>query len=164
MIASAILRTVSLQMLTLSCQVEVIGQAGRRGEELVERRLLDFFVFAARGALGAGVEVLREEGAEIEFVERIGGRRFGNLFRFFLQEGFVGIAVGGDAVFGQLFENRVLHDLLIDHLPQLETIQRQHADHLDEARRQNLLLRQPEMQFGCEPVHGFQFSRKPSPR
>ena len=133
---------------------EVIGQARRRGEELVERRFLDFLVLAARGALRARVEVLPEERTEIEFIKWVGCGSFRNFFRFLFEERFVGVAVGGDAILGQLFQNRIRHDLLIDHLSKLETVQRQHADHLDEARRQNLLLRQPEMQFGCEPVHG----------
>ena len=71
----------------------MIGQTRWRGEELVERGSFDFFVFAAGGSLGAGIEILRKEGAKIEFIEGIGGWRFGNFFRFFLEESFVGVAV-----------------------------------------------------------------------
>ena len=61
---------------------EMIGKARGRGEELVERRLLDFLVLAARRALAAAVEVLFKEGAEIEFIEGIGRSEFPELFRF----------------------------------------------------------------------------------
>src|SRR5438094_109855 len=46
----------------------------------------------------------------------------------------------------QLLEHGVGNHLLIDHLAQLELVEREHADHLDEPRRQDLLLRHPEVQ------------------
>ncbi len=45
-----------------------------------------------------------------------------------------------DAVSG-LFENRILGDFLRNHFLQLEPVQLQNRDHLDQARRQNLFLR-----------------------
>ena len=66
---------------------------------------------------------------------------FGNFFGFLLEEGFVGVTIGGGrAFFGDFVEDRVGHDLLIDHLAQLEAVQREHADHLHQTRRENLLL------------------------
>jgi len=53
---------------------------------------------------------------------------------------------------------------LIDHLAQFEAIEREDADHLHEARREDLFLGDAETKFGCEPVHSNQFSRNPSPR
>ena len=141
----------------------MVGKTCRRGKELVKRRLFDIFAFAARGALRPGVEILREERTKIEFIEGIGRFRLGNFFGFFLKERFVRVAFSHGALF-LLFEDGVRHDLLIDHLAQLEAIQRENAYHLDEARRQNLFLSEAEIEFRCKPVHGIQFSRKPSPR
>ena len=120
---------------------QVVGKALRGREKFLKRGLFRFFALAACRALGARIEVLIEERAEIEFVERIRGGSFGNFLDFLLQKRFVGIAVLGGSFFCGFLENGIGHDLLIDHLPQLETVQRQHADHLHEARRQNLLLR-----------------------
>ncbi len=162
---SAILRTVSVQMLTLSCQARWSARFCAGGKEFVEGGAFDVFAFAAAGAFGAGIEILGEEGAEIEFVEGIGGFGFGDFFGFFLEERFVGVAVGGGrALFGDFFEDGIGHDFLIDHLAQLQAIEREHADHLHEARRENLLLGHAQAEFGCEPVHSNQFSRNPSPR
>ena len=46
----------------------------------------------------------------------------------------------GDA-FLQLFEHGVFDDFGVDQLFQLQLVERQHADHLHQARRQNLTLR-----------------------
>ena len=144
---------------------QMVGQILRGRKELIEGRTLNVFAFAAGGALGSGIEILRKEGAKIEFIEGIGFGLLRNFFDFFLEKGLVGIAILRRRVaFGHFIENRVRHDLLIDHLPQFQAVQRQHADHLNEPRRQNLLLRDAETQFGCEPVHSLQFNRNPSPR
>ena len=75
MIASAISRTVSLQTVTLNCQVKVVRQALRRGEKFLERRPLDHFVFAAFRIAAAAVQILIEERGDVELFERIGGSR-----------------------------------------------------------------------------------------
>ncbi len=107
-----------------------------------------------RLAFGAYVEILREERAEVEFIERIRAFAFGNLLGFFFEEGFVLIAIGGGSgFFGDFVQDGIGHDLLIDHVPQFQTVQREYADHLHQSRRQNLLLRDAKTQFGCKPVH-----------
>ena len=40
-----------------------------------------------------------------------------------------------------LFQNRILDDLLGDHLLQFQPVKLEDRDHLDQARGQNLLLR-----------------------
>ena len=104
MIASAILRTVSVQMPTLSCHSRWSARLAaeerkfsNEGFSTSSRSLLD-------RALRAGIEILCEKGAKIEFVERIRRLLFGNFFRFFLQERFVGIAVGRDVSLASFFE------------------------------------------------------------
>ena len=53
-------------------RAQMIAQRDRRGEERLERGLLDRF---RRRALVAGVQIIVEEAAEIDLVEGIGGRR-----------------------------------------------------------------------------------------
>ncbi len=94
-------------------------------------------------AVAAGVQILIEEAADIELVKGIQLLFLGNFFSFILEEGFVAVVVGGSRFFAQLFQHRIGHHLGVDHLPQLQAVQRQHADHLHQARRQYLLLRHP---------------------
>ena len=44
-------------------------------------------------------------------------------------------------LFGGLFQNRILDDLLGDHLLQFQPVELKDGDHLHQARGQNLLLR-----------------------
>ena len=122
-------------------------------KEFVERGPLDFFVFT--GLCGAGVKILRIEGTKIEFIEGIGffGLVLGDFFGFGFEEGFVGVAFGYDSILAELFEDGIGHDLLIDHFAQLEAVEGEDAHHLDQPRRQNLLLRDAEIKFWLQPVH-----------
>ena len=65
--------------------------------------------------------------------------------RFFLLGPLRYLVERGGAL-GQFFENGVHDHLLVDHLAQLELVEREHADHLHQAGRQNLLLRHLEVQ------------------
>ena len=76
----------------------------------------------------------------------------------------IAVVVGDNRIVRQFFQNRVLDHLLIDHLPQFETVERQHADHLNQTRSKDLLLGHAEMKFWCQPIHKSQFRRKLSPR
>ena len=71
----------------------------------------------------------------------------GNFFGFRFQESFVAVVFAGDRVIGQFFQHRVFDHFLIDHFPEFETIERQHAHHLDQTRRKDLLLGDPEVKF-----------------
>ena len=94
MMLSAISFTVSVQIVTLNCQVEMIGQSAGRREKFLKRRPLGDFAFLRLAAISAGIEILIEERAHIEFVKRIGLRLFRNLFRFRFQKVFVAVIVG----------------------------------------------------------------------
>ena len=80
--------------MTLNCQVKMIGEAARRGEKLFEGRALGDFAFLRLAAVAAGVEVLVEKAADIEFVEGIGFGLLRNFLGFSFQEGFVAVVVG----------------------------------------------------------------------
>ena len=108
----------------------------------------------------AAAQILVEKGGDVEFVKGVGGFSLGNFFGFRFQEGFVAVILGDDRVIGQFFQHRVFDHLLVDHLPEFETIERQHAHHLNQTRRKDLLLRDPEVKFWLQPVHGSQFKRK----
>ena len=58
-----------------------------------------------------------------------------------------------------LFQNRVLHHLRIDHLLQLELVERQNAHHLHQAWSQDLALRDFQAHSGLEQRHGWDFPR-----
>ena len=98
-------------------------------------------------AVAAGIEILIEEGADVEFVEGIGLGLLGNFFGFGFQEGFVAVVVGLRRLFALLFQDGIRDHLLVDHLAELEAIEREHAHHLHQARRQNLPLRHLEIEF-----------------
>src|SRR5579885_1776004 len=152
MMFSASSRTLSEQMVTLSCR-EMVGESGRRGQELLKRGPLGDLAFLGLASVPARVQVLIEKTSNVEFIERIGRLRFRHLLRFVLQEILVAVIVGGGRLFAQFFQDRIRHHLLIDHLAQFQAVQRQHADHLHQAGRQNLLLRNLEVKFESLPGH-----------
>ena len=63
------------------------------------------------------------------------------------------------AAVGRFLQDRVLSDLGRDHLLQLQPVQLEQADHLDQPRRQDLLLLDPDLQPWRKRTHGwFQFT------
>src|SRR6266850_5578325 len=134
---------------------QVIAEAGSRGKKLLERRTLGNFALLRAATVPAGIEILIEEGADVEFVKGIRFRLLRDFFGFCLQEGFVAVVVGLRGLFALFFQDRVGNHLLVDHLAQLKAIEREHADHLNEARSQNLLLRNLQIQFEPLPRHNF---------
>ena len=52
-----------------------------------------------------------------------------------------------------LLQHGIFHHLGIDHLLQLELVERQHAHHLHQARSQDLALRYFQAQFGLQQRH-----------
>ena len=140
---------------------QVVAQVSRLRQEVLERRLLDLFHFP-RAAI-TGIQIVLEERAKIDLFERIlllirDGRR--TLFRggclggqpvaFFLLAS--DIIEQRNGVF-QLFQHRVLDHLGIDHVLELELVEREHRHHLHETRRQNLPLRQLDVQFVLKQHH-----------
>jgi hypothetical protein len=78
----------------------MFGKPLRRGKELVKRRPLNGFCFAALRIAAAAIKVLIEKRGDIEILEGTGWLDLGNFFGFRFQEGFVAVVFGGDAFFG----------------------------------------------------------------
>src|SRR5208337_3726935 len=124
---------------------QVSRQRGGLGEKILERRSLDNLGFWRSKS---GVKVVVEKRPEIDLLERIlmvavSGdvlRRGRSAFRLLVD------FIDGRNVLRDLFQNRVGNHLPVNHLPQLELIERKNADHLHKARRQDLLLRHLEVQ------------------
>ena len=107
-----------------------------------------------RGA-EAGIEVVLKIRPKIDFVEGIGLLLRLGLGGTHLDGAVVLDLLAGDVVeqrniLFHLFEDGILGDLGVDHLLQLKLVQRQHADHLHEARRQYLPLRYFQAQLGLK--------------
>ncbi len=120
---------------------EMVGKAAGRGEKLFEGRALGDFSFLGLAAVTAGIKVLVEKTTDIKLVEGIGFRLLGNFFGFGFEEGFVAVVVALSGFFAEFLEDGVGDHLLVDHLAEFETVQREDAHHLNEAWRENLLLR-----------------------
>ena len=137
----------------------MIAQVPRLRQEVLERRLLDLFHFS-RAAI-PGIQIILEERAKIYLLERIlllirdcrtlfRGRLGGQPVAFFLLAS--DIIEQRNGIF-QLFEHRVLDHLGIDHVLELELVEREHGDHLHETRRQNLSLGQLDVQLVLKKHH-----------
>jgi hypothetical protein len=126
---------------------KVVGEAGGRRQKFLERGPLGNFPFLRLPAVAAGVQILIEEAADVELVKGIGFRLLGNFFSFGLQKSLVAIVVGLRRLFALLFQDGIGDHLLVDHLAQLQAIEREHADHLHQTWRQNLPLRHLQIQF-----------------
>ena len=106
----------------------------------------DFFHLSA-GAI-ARVEIVLKERSEVDFLKGIflfGGDR--GLFRGSLSSGAVAVFllaayfVDERDGFFELFENRVLDHLGVDHVFELKLIEREDRDHLHQTRGKDLALR-----------------------
>ena len=121
---------------------QVVGERGRRRERVLDRRqLLDL------GRLREPVAVVEVVAEEILVVGVVPGVAF-------LGGRLVGSGFSGALLFGRLqllgrdlFEQRVLHHLLVQQLGQLERRHRQQLDRLLERRRQDELLNESGMEF-----------------
>ena len=125
----------------------MLGQPRGRGQKLFKRRPLADFPLLRLPAVTAGIQILIKESPDVELVKRIRLRFLRNLLRFIADEIFVAVIVRRGGFFALFFQDRVLNHLLIDHFPKFQPVQRQHADHLHQARRQNLLLRHLQIEF-----------------
>ena len=139
---------------------EVFGKTLGRGKKLFERWALVDFALAAVFIASTTAQILVEKGGDVELCKWAGGFDLGNFFSLGFQEGFGAVILGDHRVIRQFFQHRVFDHFLVDHLTQFETIQRENAHHLNQARREDLLLRDPEVKFWRQPVHGSQFNRK----
>src|SRR5690242_2664767 len=124
----------------------MIRKVRRLGKEVLERWPLNVFHLAVSAI--AGVEIVLEERPKIDFFKWIlllnsrdgilfgsgGGRALAVLFLL------ADLVEKRNRIF-QLFENRVLHHLRIDHVLELELVKRKHGHHLHKPRREDLPLR-----------------------
>ena len=128
---------------------QVIGQSRRLGEKVLIRGL--FTLFVLRLCAVTGVQVILEVRSEVDLVKRIlnWGR---GLFNDALLNSALLIALNAFLAARNLIQHRnrlvnllqdgIFHHLGIDHLLQLEIVERKHAHHLHQSRSQNLALRQ----------------------
>ena len=120
----------------------MVGQRAGLGQKVFKRRALDLFHLALTAV--AGIEVILEERSKINFLKRIfligcrGGRFFGGgAFALFFTPAYV--IDERNRIF-QFLEYRVLNHLFIDHVLELEFVERKHTDHLHQARGKDLAL------------------------
>src|SRR6266849_8762515 len=108
----------------------MIGEIAWPGEEVLKRRALDLFHLAVSAI--TRIEIVLKERAEIDFFEGIfllvrgdgiffGGGGSGALAVFF----FLADVIEERNCFFQLFENRVLDYLIIDHVLQVMLVERE---------------------------------------
>ncbi len=127
------------------------------GEEIFKRGTVNLFQIG--GIAVAGIQVIAEERPEIDLIEGIFllGLRAGfvllldvfcvlALVSFFTSGDFIQQWNGGI----QLLQHGVLHHFRVDHLLELQLVEREHAHHLDQPWSENLLLRDPQVQFVLE--------------
>src|ERR1700756_2116082 len=138
----------------------MVGEIRRLGEKILKRRTLDVFHLAVRAI--AGIKIVLEEGTEIDLFEGIllfdggNGIFFGGggsgAFAVFLF--FADLVEQRNRVF-ELFEDRVLDHLSIDHVLELKLVEREDRDHLHQARGKNLALRELYAEFVLQQNHEF---------
>ncbi len=121
----------------------MIGEGAGLGKEILKRRLVGLLKTVGRAE--AGIQIILKVGAKVYFVERVTlvALRLGrDLFYAALAlRLFQGDVIDEGNTLFQLFQHRILNNLGVDQLFQLQLVERQHADHLHQARRQNLTLR-----------------------
>src|SRR5436305_11774695 len=110
----------------------MVGEGGRRGEEMLEGWLVGVFVFY--GGAETGLEIVTEIGAEVDLIERIFGFSGCGLRRERLNflRGFaltIYVIEDGYRRF-EFFENGVLGQFLVNHLLELDLVEREDTDHL----------------------------------
>ena len=124
----------------------MIGQSCRLGEKVFKRGLLAVFVL--RLCAIAGVEILLEVRAKIDLVEDVLLSWRGRFLSGPLQPLLAACnLIQHRNCFVNLFKDRIFHHLGIDHLLELELVQRKYAHHLHQARRQHLTLGHLQTQF-----------------
>ncbi len=121
---------------------QMVAQRARLRQEIFKRRLV--VLLKVRGRTKTRVKIVLKITSEVDLIEGVffyplALRR--NVFRRALPISFKpGSLIQRDDRLLQLFQHRILHHLGVNHLPQLKLVQRQHADHLHQSRRQYLSL------------------------
>ena len=136
----------------------MVGQLLRDGKKVLERRLVVVRLEVVAGSI-AGVEIILEIRAEVDLFERVPFfRRVLSHGHFFLCRALplripARYVVQQRDMFFYFFQHWIFNDFRVDHLLQLELVQRQHADHLHQARREYLPLRNFEAQLWLKKRH-----------
>ena len=132
----------------------MIGQIARLGKEILKRRTIGAFKILRTAK--SRIEIILKIRAEIDLLKRV--LLLAGLFsrcerRLLRSLRALAICLASGNLVEQrnagfeFLQNRVFNDLRIDHLSELELVQRKHADHLHEPRREDLLLRDLEIEF-----------------
>ena len=125
---------------------QVIGQSRRLGEKVFKRGLLAVFILRLRAI--AGVEILLEVRAKIDLVEDVFLGWRGRFLCRSLQPLLAACnLIQHRNCFVNLFQDGIFHQFRIDHLLELELVQRKNTHHLHQARRQHLTLGHLQTQF-----------------
>src|SRR4051812_22677373 len=117
------------------------------GKKILKRWTLNLFHLAVSAI--TRIEIVLEERAEVNFFEGIflfvrgdgiffGGSSSSPVAVFL----FLADVIDQRNCFFQLFENRVLDHLSVDHVLELKLVERQDGDHLHQARSKDLALGQ----------------------
>ncbi len=136
---------------------QVIGQGRRLRKKVLKRGLLALLILRL-GAV-ARIKVVLKVRPEINLVERIlgfgRGLRRSSLHTLHVQILLLSARhlIQHRNRFVNLFQDGVFHHLGIDHLLQLELVERKNAHHLHQARRQDLALCHLQVQFGLQQRH-----------
>ncbi len=133
----------------------MVGERAGLREEVFKGRLLVQLV-VIRGT-EAGVEILLKIRTKVDFFKGIGLFALGVaddlLSRPFAFRLLAGHIVEQGNVFFELLEHRILDDLGVDHLLQLELVQGEHAHHLHQARCEYLPLSDFQAQSWLQQCH-----------
>src|ERR1700686_624569 len=122
----------------------MIGKGTWLRKEVLKRRAFDFFELTRTAK--PWIEVIFEERTKINFFERIFFVRSGGWCLFRGGSTFTLLLAAADVVderngIFKFLEHRILNHLGSDHVLQLKLVQSEDADHLHEARSEDLPLR-----------------------
>jgi len=119
-----------------------------------ERWALIDFALAAVFIASALPKYWFEKRGDIEFSKRAGGFDLRNFFSLGFQEGFGAVILVTTGSSDNSSSTGFFDHFLVDHLTQFETISAPERSPFEPARREDLLLREPEVKFWRQPVHG----------
>jgi hypothetical protein len=127
----------------------MVAEGARLRQKVFEGRFV--VLFEVRSRLVAGIQIILKVAAEVDLVERIFFLALGlggNLFRAALA-----IPLNPRSLlerrrgFLEFLQYGILDHLRVDHVLQLKLVEHKHTDHLHQARRQYLPLRDLQIEF-----------------
>ena len=140
---------------------QVIGQSCRLGEKVLKRGL--FALFVLRLCAITGVQVVLKVRSEVDLIEGVLGRGRRLLGDALLSSALLSSALQAHLPASNRIQHRnrlvnllqdgILDHLGIDHLFELELVERKNAHHLHQTRSQDLALCDLQAQFGLQKRH-----------